>query len=58
MTQSLRRLGHARYRPPAMKVPIPEMSVSTHPLMRRIPDEQLDNSHPFFKQMEQVFGIR
>lgn len=43
---------------PDMKVPIPEMSVSTYPLMKRIPDEQLDNPNPFFKEMEKVFGIR
>jgi iron(III) transport system substrate-binding protein len=43
---------------PDVKVPIPEMSVSTYPLMKRIPDDQLDNPNPFFKEMEKVFGIR
>lgn len=43
---------------PDMKVPIPEMSVSTYPLMKRIPNEQLGNPNPFFKEMEKVFGIR
>lgn len=43
---------------PDIKVPIPEMSVSIYPLMKRIPDEQLDNPNPFFKEMEKVFGIR
>lgn len=34
------------------------MSVSTYPLMNRIPDAQLDDPNPFFKEMETVFGIR
>ena len=43
---------------PDVKVPISEMSVSAYPLMKRIPDEQLGNPNAFFKEMEQVFGIR
>lgn len=43
---------------PDVKVPIPQMSVSAYPLMKRIPDEQLANPNPFFKEMEKVFGIR
>lgn len=43
---------------PDIGVPIPEMSVSTYPLMQRIPDEHLANPNPFFEEMERVFGIR
>ena len=43
---------------PDIRPPIPQMSVTEYPLMRRIPDEMLANFDPFFKQMEQVFGIR
>jgi iron(III) transport system substrate-binding protein len=43
---------------PDVLPPIPQMSVTDYPLMARIPDEMLENYDPFFKQMEQVFGIR
>lgn len=43
---------------PDVKPAIPEMSVTDYPLMKRIPDEMLDNPDPFFKEMEQIFGIR
>lgn len=43
---------------PDVKAPIPEMSVSDHPLMPRIPDAQLDDPNFFFREMEKVFGLR
>jgi iron(III) transport system substrate-binding protein len=43
---------------PDVKPAIPEMSVTDYPLMKRIPDEELGNPDPFFKQMEEIFGIR
>lgn len=42
---------------PDVRPPIAQMSVTDYPLMRRIPDDMLANFDPFFKQMEQVFGI-
>jgi iron(III) transport system substrate-binding protein len=43
---------------PDVKPAIPEMSVTDYPLMKQIPSELLANPDPFFKQMEQIFGIR
>lgn len=43
---------------PKVKPPIPEMSLTAYPLMRKIPSEQLGDPNFFFKEMEQVFGIR
>lgn len=43
---------------PDMKAPIPEMSLARYPLMKRIPPKWLGAPDFFFKEMEQVFGIR
>lgn len=43
---------------PDVKVPVPEMSVSNYPLMARIPDKHLAEPNFFFKEMEQIFGVR
>lgn len=43
---------------PAVETPIPEMSVSAYPLMKQIPSDQLANPNAFFKEMEQIFGVR
>ena len=43
---------------PKVKPPIPEMSLTAYPLMKKIPSEQLGDPNFFFKEMEGVFGIR
>lgn len=43
---------------PDMKAPIPEMSIVRYPLMKQIPSKWLGDPNFFFKEMEQVFGIR
>ena len=43
---------------PDMKAPIPEMSLARYPLMKAIPSKWLGAPDFFFKEMEQVFGIR
>ena len=43
---------------PAVKMAVPEMSVSDYPLMAAIPSSQLADPNAFFKEMEQVFGVR
>jgi iron(III) transport system substrate-binding protein len=43
---------------PDIKVPVPEMSVSAYPLMVRIPDAHLAKPNFFFREMEQIFGVR
>ena len=43
---------------PAMKVPIPEMSVSDYPLMTQLPTKWLAEPNFFFELMEKTFGIR
>jgi iron(III) transport system substrate-binding protein len=43
---------------PDMKLPVPEMDVSSVPLMVRIPDQHLAQPNFFFKAMEKVFGVR
>jgi iron(III) transport system substrate-binding protein len=43
---------------PKIKVPVPEMSVTKYPLMKKIPEKWLGAPNFFFKEMEQVFGVR
>ena len=43
---------------PDVKIPIPEMSVSNYPLMARVPDKHLAEPIYFFKEIEQIFGVR
>lgn len=43
---------------PKLKVAVPEMSLTNYPLMPKIPDKWLGEPNFFFKEMEQVFGIR
>lgn len=51
--------SHGRPVPhPKAKTPIPEMSVTTYPLMKKIPAKWLGKPNFFFKEMEKIFGIR
>jgi iron(III) transport system substrate-binding protein len=43
---------------PDVKESVPEMSIARYPLMTRIPEDVLEDSDGFVKQMETVFGIR
>ena len=52
-TEVARGLPH-----PDVKEKVPEMSISSYPLMKRIPEDVLEDSDGFVKQMETVFGIR
>jgi iron(III) transport system substrate-binding protein len=43
---------------PKIKTPIPEMSVTDYPLMKKIPEKWLGKPNFFFKEMEKIFGVR
>jgi len=43
---------------PGINSPIPEMGLKGYPIMKRIPDKQLHQPGPFFKDMEAIFGKR
>lgn len=43
---------------PKIKVPVPQMNLTAYPAMPAIPAENYNNPDPFFKEMEQIFGIR
>lgn len=43
---------------PKIKTPIPEMSVTNYPLMKKIPEKWLGDPNFFFKEMEKIFGVR
>jgi iron(III) transport system substrate-binding protein len=42
---------------PDVHPPIPEMSVTSYPMMPQIPEAELANLDPFFNQMEQIFRV-
>jgi ABC-type Fe3+ transport system substrate-binding protein len=48
-----RPVPHAKIKPK-----IPQMSVTSYPSMPPIPEKNFNNPNPFFKEMEQIFGIR
>jgi len=52
-TTSGRTVAH-----PKVKVPVPQMSLSNYTPMPAIPAKAFANPNPFFKEMEQIFGIR
>ncbi len=43
---------------PKIKAKIPQMSVVAYPAMPPIPEKNFNNPNPFFKEMEQIFGLR
>ncbi len=43
---------------PKIKVPVRQMSIKDYPNMPAIPVKNFANPDPFFKEMEQIFGIR
>ena len=43
---------------PKIKVPVPQMSLMAYKPMPAIPGKNFANPDPFFKEMEQIFGIR
>jgi ABC-type Fe3+ transport system substrate-binding protein len=43
---------------PKIKAKIPQMSVTAYPAMPPIPAKNFNNPNPFFKEMEQIFGLR
>ena len=43
---------------PKIKVPVPQMSLTKYPPMPAIPAKSFANPDTFFREMEQIFGIR
>ena len=43
---------------PKIKPKIKQMSVVAYPAMPGIPEKNFNNPNPFFKEMEQIFGLR